>query len=383
MSNTTEDLIVFGEDWGALPSSTQHLIRHMKNRYRVLWVNSIGLRQPHYTSTDIKRAWKKIYRAFVGFNRKQSITNTVSSQTDEMDTINLLTIPAPRSRVTRWIAGRLMAYQLKRAMKERDIKRPYVWSSLPTADDVVEHLDRQATIYYCCDDFSSLQGVDHKVVAEHEEKLVCQSDLVITTSSTLTEKFSPSDTVEIQHGVDFKRFSTTASIAMDLEYIHSFFKHSVGFYGSIAEWVDIVSIAEAARKHPQWAFILIGEVCCDVTPLKNLANCFLLGPREHHELPRYSQHWDISMLPFHDNEQIRACNPLKLREYIAAGQTIFSTEFPALEPYRDQVNCGLPLVDFLTAYEQGRIVTPNPLSVKNESWSTRAQQICTAMEKLS
>ena len=41
------------------------------------------------------------------------------------------------------------------------------------------------------------------------------------------------------------------------------------------------------------------------------------------------------MLPFSKCPQIEACNPLKLREYLAAGRPVVTTEVPALEPYLD------------------------------------------------
>ncbi len=54
------DLIVFGEDWGGLPSSTQHLISHLTKRHRVIWINSIGMRSPQLSLRDIKRVWQKM-----------------------------------------------------------------------------------------------------------------------------------------------------------------------------------------------------------------------------------------------------------------------------------------------------------------------------------
>src|SRR4051794_821580 len=60
------DLIVFGEDWGAHPSSTQHPIRHLAPGPRVVWVNSIGLRRPRLSLGDIGRAAGKLRRAVAG-----------------------------------------------------------------------------------------------------------------------------------------------------------------------------------------------------------------------------------------------------------------------------------------------------------------------------
>jgi hypothetical protein len=54
------DLIVFGEDWGAHPSATQHLVRHLAADRQVIWVNSIGLRRPRLTFGDGYRMVRKV-----------------------------------------------------------------------------------------------------------------------------------------------------------------------------------------------------------------------------------------------------------------------------------------------------------------------------------
>ncbi|GAL25610.1 glycosyltransferase SypN [Vibrio variabilis] len=43
-------------------------------------------------------------------------------------------------------------------------------------------------------------------------------------------------------------------------------------------------------------------------------------------------------MPFVLNQQIKACNPLKLKEYLAARRPIVTTDFPALDGYRQHVN---------------------------------------------
>ncbi|ETY66372.1 glycosyltransferase domain protein, partial [Vibrio parahaemolyticus EKP-028] len=56
------DIVVFGEDFGGLPSSTQHIVQRLATNHRILWVNSIGLRQPKPTGKDIQRLVSKISR---------------------------------------------------------------------------------------------------------------------------------------------------------------------------------------------------------------------------------------------------------------------------------------------------------------------------------
>lgn len=55
-----KDIIVFGEDWGKLPSSTQHLIKYLGTDRKIIWVNSIGLRQPSWGWQDLRRLWEKL-----------------------------------------------------------------------------------------------------------------------------------------------------------------------------------------------------------------------------------------------------------------------------------------------------------------------------------
>ncbi len=57
---TAHDLVVFGEDWGGHPSSTQHLVRRLSGQRRVVWVNSIGLRRPRLDRADLARLGRKL-----------------------------------------------------------------------------------------------------------------------------------------------------------------------------------------------------------------------------------------------------------------------------------------------------------------------------------
>ena len=56
------DWIVFGDDWGAHPSTTQHLIVNLPREDRILWVDSIGMRQPKLRVVDVRRIWNKARR---------------------------------------------------------------------------------------------------------------------------------------------------------------------------------------------------------------------------------------------------------------------------------------------------------------------------------
>ena len=116
-------------------------------------------------------------------------------------------------------------------------------------------------------------------------------------------------------------------------------------------------------------------------------NVQLLGPRPHESLAAYSQHWTVSLLPFRDTPQIRACNPLKLREYFAAGAPVAaSVDFPALGPYRDLLHLPEAGRDFAAtirfAAGDGALTLDRRARVAGESWDVRAQTVSALLEAL-
>jgi glycosyltransferase involved in cell wall biosynthesis len=373
-----KDLIIFGEDWGALPSSTQHLVTHFRDDRRVLWVNSIGLRQPRPRASDIRRAMHKLTRG--AQSRPSASTPNPGS---DFHILNPITLPAPSGRMARRIARSLLQSQLDKKVDELGLRDPVLWISLPTAVDMVGRLRESAVIYYCGDDFSSLAGVDHHTVSKRERELVERADLVFAASDELVRKFPRDKTHLVSHGVDFELFARPARRAPDLPHDG---RPVAGFYGSISEWFDLELLEGIARRLPDWHFVIIGHSVIDVSRLQRLDNLLLLGPRAHARLPEYSQHWTASILPFRDNAQIRACNPLKLREYLAAGRPVISTTYPAAAAYADVMTLADDVEGFVRALRVARKTPASSLAqrerVRMETWQARASVAEQLMEAL-
>lgn len=352
-----QQLIVFGEDWGAHPSSTQHLMKHLQQQYELVWVNSIGLRRPTFTVRDGKRLLAK---AKSMLKKRPSAPPSVSRS--EFPVVEPKVIPWPSSSVARKLNGALLKNLLSSFTSED--KRPILWTSLPSAVDVVGKLNEKAVIYYCGDDFTSLAGVDHAPVAVMEQELVEKADLVIVASQELAKKFPADKTVVLEHGVDYEEFSSASKYSAPRPEDLKMGRPIVGFYGSIADWIDVELIKSVAHKLPDWEFVFIGSVQTDISAIKELPNISLLGPKPHNELPNYVAHWQVSWLPFRQCGQIDACNPLKLREYLALGKPIVSSEFPALEPYKQLVNTATTAEEFVNAIEVAACDSPKLISEK-------------------
>ena len=366
------DIVVFGEDFGGLPSSTQHLIKHLAKNHRILWVNSIGLRQPTPTTKDAKRLVAKLSGSV---KQKDDKPQTAFSHHDDSDihTITLLTIPAPRSAWARKVATQMMKCQLSKKLHELGFQNTVFWTSLPTAVDICKEMSAKGIVYYCGDDFGALAGVDHQTVLEHETELIDCADIILAASERLAANFPNKKTVTIPHGVDFSLFSKSVDKAEDMP---NNGRKVLGFYGSLSEWLDYQLVDQVAKQAQDWDLVFIGPNELPHNPLPQRSNVHYLGARAHHDLPRYSQHWDASWLPFVDNAQIQACNPLKLLEYLATGTPVISTPFPALQPYEHMIHVVTDVEDVCASLNHLLPPPEGSLSlIQQQSWESRAHQI--------
>ena len=217
----------------------------------------------------------------------------------------------PGNPLAQWLTRVLVGNQVRAPLRSLGItQQPLLWLSLPTASCFVGAFNEAAVVYYAGDDFSALEGVDHRPVARLEGRLAEKADAVIAASEAIAAKFPRDKTFIISHGCDFERFAAPAAAPADLRAGRDDTRPVAGFYGSLSTWLDQDLLAETAARLPDWRFVLIGDACCDLSRLKQAANIELLGRRPHDALPGYVQDWDVSLMPFKDNAQIRACNPL-------------------------------------------------------------------------
>ncbi|EAR53580.1 hypothetical glycosyltransferase [Photobacterium sp. SKA34] len=372
------EFIIFGEDWGRHPSSTQHLISVIAKLYPVYWINSIGLRQPQLQAKDIRRVIEKL----MAFIRRSVIADTETSSTNLKKIIKPLVWPLARSKTMKYINKRLLATQLPQ-------KRQYrvLWIALPSAIEYIELCQADLIIYYCGDDFSALTGVDHAKAIQAEQTLSIQADLIYVANRQLMARFPKHKTHYLPHGVDIHLFQSKQECppAIGRE------KINIGFYGSLNNWLDYELLQQLALARPQIQFYLLGNKDCpQVQQLQN-ENIHLLPAIPHHQLASYLQHWHAAILPFINNQQIKMCNPLKLREYLAAGCPVISSDFKAAEEYSPLVSIATTQLEWLSAIDRITQLNPQQVAeykqkayqcVQDDSWEIRIEKIIHTIQKI-
>jgi glycosyltransferase involved in cell wall biosynthesis len=365
--------IVFGEDWGAHPSSTQHLFKNLSHDFSVHWINSIGMRKPKVNKSDLKRV---VGKARAIFSKGKSVKTENNHCLNKVS--NLFVLPWHDNKLVNAINKLLVARQIP---THRDEEPIIYWVSVPTAISLIRLRPQDKLIYYCGDDFSALAGVDHAMVAPHERALIERADLIYVVSNTLKRKMPEYKTVLLTHGVDFGLFNSPCSANVNL----TSNKVKLGFYGSINEWLDVELLIELAKQRPDYDIYLVGAVTRytdAINQLFALQNVTHIKAVAHDALPSFSQHWQVCLMPFIDNEQIRACNPLKLKEYLASGTPIVATNFPAAMQFNEfvlianDVQGFIDRIDMATAVGELKSLAWRQYQAKvalPHSWKAKAQ----------
>lgn len=377
IKNTSEilrgrDIICFAQDWTGDPLSKTHIMRILARDNRVLWVNSIGLRAPSVSRADFSRSLKKITSAAVEPLREVEPNLFVMSP---------LSIPAYGVAPIQAFNSRSLRWQIKRSMRKLGFERPVNYVFLPSAAKLAGTLGEDYIIYHCVDEYSAFSDIPAEPIARLEKELLQKSDLVVVSAETLyhTKIQHNPQTFLIRHGVDFKHFATALDEATPIpDEISRLPRPVIGLYGLIADWIDIELLEKVAEHFSSGSLVIIGKVTTDISRLEKLPNVHVLGRKPYEELPAYCKGFDVALNPFVVNELTLASNPLKVREYLAAGLEVVSTDIPEVAVL-DNCRIGHTHDEFIRQIEE---VLRNPKgrrevsdSIKNESWDARVDQL--------
>lgn len=374
------DIICFANDWHSDPLSKKHIMTRLAKRNRVLWVNSIGTRRPELSGRDLRRAVKKFKESVAGYKQvAQNIT-----------VLAPLAIPFHGSKMAQAFNRRWLTWSIRHAARRLGFKDVITWTFLPSTAGVAGNLGEKLLIYHCVDEFSEFTGSDKAALLEMERRLMQRADAVIVSSALLLEakrRYNPKSYL-VRHGVDVHHFRRACDpqtlIPADLAALP---KPIVGFFGLIADWVDLKLVRELALARPKHSFALIGKIDTPTAVIDDLKNVHLFGPKDYSTLPGYCKGFDVAVLPFAINPLTVAANPLKLREYLAAGLPVISTAIPESAQTSGTIRIANTTEEFLRHLDE--CTSPGQsgpkLSVSRtmdeESWDIKVEEMCAVVNQ--
>lgn len=376
------DIVCFANDWDSDPLSKKHVMLRLARDNRVLWVDSLGCRNPTVSRRDLRRVAQKA----------QDFTQGCRRVAENLWVTSPLVVPFHGSALARRVNRRWLGATIRRTCRSLGMRQPVSWAFLPSSAEVAGTLGERLVVYHCVDEYSEFTGADREAIRAMDRRLAERADVVLVSAGSLLEskrRYNP-ETHLVTHGVEVEHFrralDPTTVVPAEVDAAAGRGGGPVvGFFGLLADWVDLELVARVARERPRWAVVLIGKVDTGLEALRGLDNVRVLGPRPYTELPAYCKGFDAAILPFRLNDLTVAANPLKLREYLAAGLPVVATAIPEAErlasTFAPHVRVGRDPEDFvrrLDAALAGELTGPRreiSAAVEGESWDRKVQEM--------
>jgi polysaccharide pyruvyl transferase CsaB len=239
-----------------------------------------------------------------------------------------------------------------------------------------------AVVYDCMDEWATFPNMGEFNVSE-ERQLVREADVLAVSGRTLLEKFRAAELQPVlaRNGVDFAFYNQPHPSVSGLRAS----KPVIGYFGAIADWMDLELVRSAALARPQYSFVMVGQVFRDDISRIELPNVHLLGSKPYAEIPSYLEHFDVCVIPFVLNEVTKATDPVKLYEYLARGKPVVATAMTELAECGDLIYIARDADDY--AVQLDRAVAENDPAQRERrvayaaanTWERRCQTLDAAI----
>jgi glycosyltransferase involved in cell wall biosynthesis len=367
-----------GEDWWY--HNRGHfdfqIMRRLAERWPVLFVNSLGVRMP--SIKDNRLFLQRIGR------KLKSLGNGLVNVENQFWVFSPIMVPGPTGqKLSNWA----LSPQIKLAAAHAGIRNPILWIHCPAGAALAGEYPSAATVMQRTDRFEAFPEADPTVVGAQIARLKAHAGLAIYASPALmaSETFSVKAQALVTHGVDLDQFVAAGqpgqAAPADVARIPG---PRIGFIGGIDHHTfDVDLFLGVARAMPKHQFVMVGG-CSLPEGWCGLPNVHFTGRKPYDEIAGYMAAMDALIMPWNRSEWIKACNPIKLKEYLAVDRPVITTDFPALDPWRDAVHVADDVPAFVNAIHsalRGPLADRADilLRLRSETWDAKADDVRRAL----
>jgi glycosyltransferase involved in cell wall biosynthesis len=382
------DVVCFGDnDWWYHNRGHMdiQLMRCFAKQSRVLYVNSIVIRKFNVQEgmMFLRRLVRKLRSIMRGMK---------SVDIENMTVYSPFSMPVHHIRFARSINEKVLSLQIRHCMRWLNMENPIIWVACPGAAKAAVTLPHCKIVYQRSDRYETFPGVDSKQVAQYDKFLKKHADLVVYVNRELMrqEESECKKAIYLDHGVDYDFFSKANQDNEIPDEMRRIPHPIMGFYGSIDDHTSDLSLIEKlADLLEDVSIVLIGDSSIDLSTLARRKNVYLLGKKPYEQIPYYARCFDVCFMAWRENEWIKACNPIKLKEYLAIGKPIVSTPFNELDKYKDLVYSASSAEAFAEAVRRAcnendaTLVSARKNRVSYSSWSAKATEVLNTLYEMS
>ena len=374
--------------WDSMWVNAQHLMSRMARNNRILYLNNMGLRPPSAGKSDLRKIFQRLVEWF----------SPPRKPVPGLWVVSPIVLPLHRYRLIRKLNGVLLVAQVRFWMRMMGMRRPILWSFLPTGISLIGRIDFSGVIYHCVDDYAENPGVPSEHIREMERDLLRVADITFVTNPKLYQdrlglarriRYFP-NAVNAAHFRDGGR-----NVPDEIEKIRQRRPGArvLGYQGNISDYkTDTALLQKIAARFSDDELVLVGpagwgDPNTDLSALRALPNVHFVGRIDYNRLPDFVHAFDVCLVPMNLNESTKGSFPMKFYEYLACGKPVVATKLPAFAQYAENpeiVRLAANHEEFLAAIETALAEERDEAVIKrridqalDNDWERRLVQIGT------
>ncbi|HFP9402814.1 TPA: glycosyltransferase [Raoultella planticola] len=383
-----DDIIVLSTaDWdNPFWTNKQHVSMELSKRgHRVLYIESLGLRQPSINKKDLTRIFKRLIK---GIKPPRKVR-------DNIWVWSPISIPFNKFALIRKLNKLLLTSLLYLWSWKLKFNKPILWTYNPLTDRFLNLKKFDYIVYHCVDEIKAQPGMPVEILDAAEKELVQNANITFVTSPTLlnTRKRWSDEVYYFSNVADYEHFSKACdeslSVPVDIGTIK---KPILGFIGAISSYkVDFELLIHIADSCPDVSIVLIGDIgegdpSTNAEKLRMRDNIHILGARPYAVLPAYLKAFDVALLPNNINEYTASMFPMKFFEYLSAGKNVVSVDLASIQEFSDYLKIAQGNDDFVIKIKDvlnGNIVSREDIDrlARQFTYKTRTDKMFDLIDK--
>ncbi len=354
------------------------IMRRIAKHWPVLYVNSLGVRVPSLQQKGLfaERMWRKA----------KSLSRGLSNPENQFWVFSPASVPGEKGQK---LSGWALAPQIRLVALRAGIRKPLLWMHCPAGAPLMTSLPSAGIVMQRTDRFEAFPEADPDLLSRQIAEIKDRAELVFYAAPHLEdeEKNEVRRTALVTHGVDLKTFAAAGSAGDDdPEDLADLGRPRIGFIGGIdAHTFDPDLFRAVVARCPDLQFVMIGS--CSLPegwcPYENVT---FLGRKPYDSVARYMAAMDVLIMPWNKSDWIKACNPIKLKEYLAVGRPVVTTDFPALKGWRDLLRVADDPEAFAAAIRESLWMGIDAAYARSrlasETWEAKARTVMREIENL-
>lgn len=358
----------------AVWTNKQHLAVGLAADHDVVYVESLGLRQPTISVSDVRRVADKLVSRVMP--RRRSGSTTQKEVPEGITVLTPVVVPFHRFAAVRLLNKKLLHRQMRKVLAGAESST--LWTFSPLTYGLEKKFGR--VVYHSVDLLHTLPRVPGSLLLRSERELMHGADHVIASSGGVRDHLMSAGASEVllwQNVAHVEAFMAKTGRPR---------RNRAVFAGNLTpakiDLKCLESILDAGME-----LAIAGPIDIDGSGSSREISALLQNPLvTYHgnlalpELAELLAASKIGLIPYQVNEYTQGVFPMKVYEYLAAGLSVVSTALPSLASERIRNLTLTEPGDFgtrageLIAGHNDAAVAASMATAESHSWTARIRQ---------